>query len=62
MWLDHLESVREHRKAGAKKAAETRRKKRLAKEHDKESGNKTKGKMAKRILPNPQPEESIEVQ
>jgi len=26
MWLDHLESVHQNRKAGAKKAAETRKK------------------------------------
>lgn len=36
MWLDHLESVHQHRKAGAKKAAETRRKKRAEKDKSKE--------------------------
>ncbi len=40
MWLDHLQTVREHRQAGAKKAAETRRKKRLEKGQDKETRRK----------------------
>jgi hypothetical protein len=32
MWFDHLEVVQEHRRGGAKKAAETRRRNKEAKE------------------------------
>ena len=36
MWLAHLESVHQHRNAGAKKAAETCRKKHAEKDKSKE--------------------------
>ena len=53
MWLDHLNSVRQHRKVGAKKAAESHRRKKserdnIAEKGQKKSQHKSKQKKKKR--------------